>query len=137
LAKRVRRWWGFDMEWSKNDEMVYDAIKYSNSLLLKASEQGGFLAAAVIAVYGFWSSGEQILINHLLIFGALVLSIVCSILTHLFIGTTYLNQMRRIISGEISNNAFLIKTPFITAAIQALFLIAGLSLVMATMFINT
>lgn len=87
---------------------IEEAIRYGNSYLLKASEQSGFLAAALIAAFSVWKSEQEAILLDDIAFVSLALSIFCSIFTHFVIGNTYISQMKKVIDNQEIKHAFYI-----------------------------
>jgi hypothetical protein len=103
-----------------------EAVKYGNIMLLKASQQAGFLSAALIASITFWKGFAPSNFYNVLIFISLSISIFMSIFTHLLVGKTYIDQIEKFNKGTPFENAFNITPAWICGFIQILCLMIGL-----------
>ncbi len=110
-------------------ERMEEAAKYGNNLLLKASEQAGFLSAALIASISFWKSSNGINLLEQIAFISLCISIFMSIFTHFSVGKTYVSQIKKLSEGKAAKSAFSIYSGWVFGTLQILFLIISLCII--------
>ena len=115
-------------------ERMEEATKYGNTVILKASEQAGFLAAALIASIVFWKSDIDTQLIDKIAYVSLSVSIFMSIFTHFSLGYTYVKQIKDLSDGKKVEHAFIIKSGWLFGLAQIFFLIVGLSVILLNIF---
>lgn len=107
-------------------QFIREDIREGNNNLFASSKQGGFLAAALIAAAGLWSSPHPSGMLTRTAIGLFVASIVCSILTHFVYGVICLRQASKNIRGMPLRDQYWIKPAWVFGFLQALLLVSGI-----------
>ena len=106
-----------------------EQYRYGNDKLLSASEQIGFLSAALIAASPIWAINKTTQLLTKITVLLLIFSIFCAIITHFIVGYVYIKQTQKIMMGKSDKNAYYIKSAIITTVFQVVFLFSSISLI--------